>query len=210
MALRKCAVFFCICLGSWSEDIIKSSTLIPAATTAGGNVLENRYGRDFCRSRSISSLGPVVYPPAAPPSAFPRVEFIISTLPDIWWNSSVPLKILLFKLGYLRELVKWSLVQQLLSIYFACVTWVTCFCVLVIDVWLSLYERFVICINKVEIRMYFKKDKKYYWKIKWNKNFIRLGFSSRLLQELTIRLKQSCKILVYAKYILKMKQAKSN
>ena len=30
------------------------------ATTGGGNELENRYGLDFCRSMSMSDLGPDV------------------------------------------------------------------------------------------------------------------------------------------------------
>lgn len=38
-------------------------TLLALATTGGGSVLENKYGRDLCRSKSIKALGPVVYPP---------------------------------------------------------------------------------------------------------------------------------------------------
>ena len=39
----------------------------------------------------MSSWGPLVYPPAAPPSALPRVELMMSTLPLKPRNSSVPL-----------------------------------------------------------------------------------------------------------------------
>lgn len=33
-------------------------------TTAGGKLLEKRYGRERWRSKSMRGLGPVVYPPA--------------------------------------------------------------------------------------------------------------------------------------------------
>ena len=70
------------------------------ATTAGGRVLEKRYGLDLCRSKVTISFGPVVYPPrkfqnesyvlnlqlvslellpAAPPSALPKVELMMCT-----------------------------------------------------------------------------------------------------------------------------------
>lgn len=71
-----------------------SITLMPLATTDGGNEFENKYGRERCFNNSISSLGPVVYPPAAPPNAFPNVELIMSTRPNTFKNSSVPLRIL--------------------------------------------------------------------------------------------------------------------
>ena len=70
--------------------MIKLYTLLAHATTGGGSELENKYGRALCRSKSISCLLPDVYPPAAPPNAFPNVEFIISTLPFTPQNSSVP------------------------------------------------------------------------------------------------------------------------
>ena len=38
-----------------------------------------RYGRDFCRRISTTSALPVVYPPVAPPSAFPSVLLMMST-----------------------------------------------------------------------------------------------------------------------------------
>jgi len=41
--------------------------------------LEKRYGLDFWRRTSITSARPVVYPPVAPPSAFPRVLLMMST-----------------------------------------------------------------------------------------------------------------------------------
>ena len=57
-------------------------TLLAQATTGGGKVLENRYGLDLCRRRSISCFGPVVYPPA-----FIK-EGRASIWPcDIWLNS---------------------------------------------------------------------------------------------------------------------------
>lgn len=59
-------------------------------TTAGGRVFENRYGLERCFNKSMSSFGPVVYPPAAPPNALPSVELIISTRPITLRNSSVP------------------------------------------------------------------------------------------------------------------------
>lgn len=61
----------------------KKLTLLATATTGGGSELENRYGLDFCRKTLINSLGPVVYPPEAPPSAFPSVELMTSTFPII-------------------------------------------------------------------------------------------------------------------------------
>lgn len=70
---------------------------MPVPTTAGGNEFENKYGLDFCRNTSISCFGPVVYPPEAPPNAFPNVELIMSIRPSIPWNSSVPLR---FELQY--------------------------------------------------------------------------------------------------------------
>ena len=66
-------------------------TLRAQATTGGGNELENRYGRDLWRSRSINCWGPVVYPPAAPPKALPNVELMISARPGRPKYSSVPL-----------------------------------------------------------------------------------------------------------------------
>ena len=45
------------------------------------DVFENRYGLDLCLSKAIISFLPLVYPPLAPPSAFPNVPVIISTLP---------------------------------------------------------------------------------------------------------------------------------
>lgn len=42
------------------EWISISITLIPLATTDGGNEFENKYGRERCFNNSISSLGPVV------------------------------------------------------------------------------------------------------------------------------------------------------
>jgi len=62
-------------------------------------VLEKRYGLERCRNKSIKALGPVVYPPAAPPSALPNVELIISTLPSILKCSSVPRPVLPKKLN---------------------------------------------------------------------------------------------------------------
>lgn len=60
-------------------QISNKSTFELEATTGGGKLFENRYGLDFCLNRSTISLGPVVYPPAAPPSALPSVELIMST-----------------------------------------------------------------------------------------------------------------------------------
>ena len=70
--------------------MIKLYTLLAHATTGGGSELENKYGRALCRSKSISCLLPDVYPPAAPPNAFPNVELIMSTLPFTPQYSSVP------------------------------------------------------------------------------------------------------------------------
>ena len=74
--------------------MIKFYTLLAHATTGGGSELENKYGRALCRSKSISCLLPDVYPPAAPPNAFPNVEFIMSTLPFTPQYSSVPRPVL--------------------------------------------------------------------------------------------------------------------
>jgi hypothetical protein len=43
--------------------------------------LEKRYGRPLWRNKSINSFGPAVYPPDAPPMAFPKVELMMSTSP---------------------------------------------------------------------------------------------------------------------------------
>lgn len=68
-------------------------TLLAQATTGGGRELEKRYGLARCLRRLTSSWGPVVYPPAAPPNAFPRVLLMISTCPVGRPKcSSVPLK----------------------------------------------------------------------------------------------------------------------
>jgi len=74
--------------------------LLAHATTGGGKEFEKRYGRDFCLNKSMSSFGPVVYPPAAPPKAFPKVELMISTRPSAPANSSVPLRTTDFKKMY--------------------------------------------------------------------------------------------------------------
>lgn len=42
----------------------RSRALEAQPTTAGGRLLEKRYGRERWRSRSMRGLGPVVYPPA--------------------------------------------------------------------------------------------------------------------------------------------------
>lgn len=88
---RKRSVLLCTICGNFDDCIRISITLLADPTTAGGNVFENKYGRDRCFSKSINSRGPVVYPPAAPPNALPNVEFIISTRPIKLKNSSVPL-----------------------------------------------------------------------------------------------------------------------
>src|SRR5256886_4413816 len=47
--------------------------LSDAPTMGGGRELENRYGRDRCRSICTISAFALVYPPAPPPSALPSV-----------------------------------------------------------------------------------------------------------------------------------------
>lgn len=42
----------------------RSRALDAQPTTAGGKLLEKRYGRERWRSKSMRGLGPVVYPPA--------------------------------------------------------------------------------------------------------------------------------------------------
>ena len=56
-------------------------TLLAAATTGGGSEFENRYGLDLCLRSAVILLLAAVYPPAAPPSALPSVELIMSTRP---------------------------------------------------------------------------------------------------------------------------------
>ena len=65
-----------------------SSRLAPAI--AGARELENRYGRLLCLNRSMISFRPDVYPPDAPPSAFPNVPVMISTRPSTPQYSAVP------------------------------------------------------------------------------------------------------------------------
>ena len=60
---------------------IISKTFNDAPTIDGANVLEKRYGLDFCLNISTISFLPDVNPPEAPPNAFPRVPVIISILP---------------------------------------------------------------------------------------------------------------------------------
>ena len=62
------------------EELKISNTLMAAPTIEGARELEKRYGLDRCLNISIISFLPVVYPPIAPPRAFPRVPVIMSTL----------------------------------------------------------------------------------------------------------------------------------
>lgn len=71
-----------------SSSMSNSSMLAPAI--AGANELENKYGRLLWRSRSMISLRPDVYPPEAPPSAFPSVPVMMSTRPCTPQCSGVP------------------------------------------------------------------------------------------------------------------------
>src|ERR1700756_3009039 len=57
----------------------RSSATSDPATTLGATALENRYGRDRCRSSSTISARALTYPPDAPPSALPRVPVTMST-----------------------------------------------------------------------------------------------------------------------------------
>ena len=68
----------------------RSSAFSDAAVTAGASELENRYGRDRCRSSSTISLRPEVYPPEAPPRALPRVPVTTSTWSVTPNSSGVP------------------------------------------------------------------------------------------------------------------------
>lgn len=61
----------------------RSIAAILAAATDGASVLENKYGRAFCRRMSTTSFRPVVYPPVAPPRALPSVELMMSTCEQI-------------------------------------------------------------------------------------------------------------------------------
>ena len=57
----------------------RSSAASDPATTLGATALENRYGRDRCRSSSTISARALTYPPDAPPSALPSVPVTMST-----------------------------------------------------------------------------------------------------------------------------------
>ena len=61
-----------------------------AAATDGASVLLNRYGLLRWRRRDTTSALPVVYPPVAPPSAFPRVELMMSTCDPRTLSDTVP------------------------------------------------------------------------------------------------------------------------
>ena len=73
MQLKHCKTWIqgseVFCNGAIKVHPIKTHffTFEAQATTGGGSAFENKYGLDLCRRRSISSLLPAVYPPAAPP-----------------------------------------------------------------------------------------------------------------------------------------------
>mmetsp|Transcript_25080 Transcript_25080/g.59765 ORF Transcript_25080/g.59765 Transcript_25080/m.59765 type:complete len:226 (-) Transcript_25080:512-1189(-) len=88
--LRKWAVFSSSRSRSSVLPVRRSNIAMDAPTMGGASVLEKRYGLDFWRRTSITSARPVVYPPVAPPSAFPRVLLMMSTSPWTPHSSSVP------------------------------------------------------------------------------------------------------------------------
>ena len=90
MRLRKYAVLSCNRSRSAPESASRSSTASEPATTTGATELENRYGRDRCRSTATISARPLTYPPLAPPSALPRVPVSTSTRSDTPDSSGVP------------------------------------------------------------------------------------------------------------------------
>ncbi len=62
-------------------DSRRSRIAIDVAAMTGGSVFEKRYGRLRCRRSATISRRPLVYPPDAPPSAFPSVPVRMSTFP---------------------------------------------------------------------------------------------------------------------------------
>ena len=82
MAPRKYRVFsrsLSTSSGWCSSCFIAPSAL---AATVGGNAFEKSWGRDRWVSMSHRDAGPATKPPAAPPSALPSVEVMMSTSPS--------------------------------------------------------------------------------------------------------------------------------
>jgi hypothetical protein len=74
-----------------SSSILKTSREAP--TTGGATEFENKYGLPFYLRISTTSFLLAVYPPVAPPRAFPKVELITSIYPSTPKCSGVPLPV---------------------------------------------------------------------------------------------------------------------
>ena len=93
MPSRKRAVFaFNFSINS-PVSVSMSNASQAAAAMGGGMVLLNRYGRERLRRSATISLLADVNPPAAPPSALPSVEVVMSMRPWTPWCSAVPLPV---------------------------------------------------------------------------------------------------------------------
>mmetsp|Transcript_19852 Transcript_19852/g.64588 ORF Transcript_19852/g.64588 Transcript_19852/m.64588 type:complete len:236 (+) Transcript_19852:230-937(+) len=87
---RKRAVLLLSASRNAGDSSSSSKAARDAAATDGASVFEKRYGRAFWRSVCTISFLAAVYPPVAPPIAFPSVELTMSTSPQMPHASSVP------------------------------------------------------------------------------------------------------------------------
>lgn len=93
-------------------SFISSNTFKAPPTIGGAIELENKYGLDFYLNYYMISFLPLVYPPLAPPNAFPRVPLIISislVTPNI---SGVP-----YPVGPINP-VAWHSSMKITALYF--------------------------------------------------------------------------------------------